>query len=273
MSQPSATQEQGSNPASSPSIASASATDWAAAVQSLKGPIPVKSLLAAGAGPANGKSAPGLAEAAGANISGLARAAAASGGAVAGGEAAAAVGGVGALASGAATGGPLGILTVGAFLTGKELTNLIPKMADFGKNLSDSNRSLAQFSPSMSMVEGQAQLREAMRGMKSGERTAGTAGFFENAWQGMKDDVGEIVTLLRNIANIVGGIVVWLGRFILGPLTLIAKGINKLVELASGDTSEGEPILFSQWLKDVADETKQMKERNDPRFQRPQGKR
>jgi hypothetical protein len=204
---------------------------------------------------------------------GAGEAAEAGGAAAAGGEAAAGAGVAGALAS-----NPVGwaIAAAGAVAAVvAALVELPSAVTSFGESLLESQRSLAQVSPSMAAVFAKADMQDTFRNMDIGEQTSGSAGDLSDSLQGLKDGSEDLVVLLTNIKNEVGAVLINLIKdYIIPPVTQIVTFVAEILRwlgLALDEIKKVEdpPLTMGQWLIDIEKETKAMRDRNDPRFNRP----
>jgi hypothetical protein len=116
----------------------------------------------------------------------------------------------------------------------------------------ESQRHLAEISPSMSLVFMQSDIRRQFRELRAGEQQAGTAGFFARGLDRLADTLQPILSLLANIGNILGGSIVRVLDFLVKPLSAIAELLNWIIQKIPWlKRDEGDPVALGEWLGDV----------------------
>lgn len=169
---------------------------------------------------------------------------------------------------GAALATPLGQVALAAAGVALALPVLGVAVERAGRTLLETQRHLAQSSAAMAQVFAQSDLRKTMREMRAGNEQAGTAGFLARGLDNLADTLQPILSLLANIANVAGGVVVRIVDLIVTPIGLIVDGINALVALAKKifpwAFDESNPLLLSQWLDKVTDDARSERDRNAP---------
>ncbi len=145
------------------------------------------------------------------------------------------------------------IAAIGAVAIGFAL--LPPLLSKFGQSVFDANK---QFSVSgaMATVIAQQQVRDVMRNMRTGDKTAGSADFLGRALSDLKNDIQPMVILVRNLTNLITGAVMKSGSFLANlPIFMgtsvktLISGINELMEQWMPKV-QGEGM--NDWLENVA---------------------
>ena len=117
---------------------------------------------------------------------------------------------------------------------------------EWGEQLIESKRGLAQFSAEMAMVFAEADIREIQRGMKIGEATGASTGGLSDASQDLKDSLAPFQTAFSNASNM--------------AMEGLTRGLNLLVQVASKVTfiEDINEILewFADWARDKDEEDK-----------------
>jgi hypothetical protein len=167
-----------------------------------------------------------------------------------------------AIAGGAAAfaASPFGQVTIASASVAAALVALGAATEKTGRTMLETQRNLANASPSMALVFAQSDIRKFFRENKAGEEQAGTAGFLAGALDKLADRLQPITTLLANISNLAGGAIAWAVEKILAPLTWIADGINSVIEWLGkileklGLIAEGErPATNGEVMQRMAD--------------------
>jgi hypothetical protein len=133
--------------------------------------------------------------------------------------------------------------------------------------LLESGKKYAEFSAQLGLVFSQRDLREAMRGMEIGNRTAGTARFAMEQEQRLKDETKELTVLEQHVKNIASGIMSQATSVLLAPLNKIAAGINQLIE--KQDPDKNRPLNAGEFLDSVHNQAEAKRKRGDWWFDRP----
>lgn len=205
-------------------------------------------------------------------------AAGAAGGTGAAGAAGAAGGGAGAATGLVKAGLVTGTVVGGIAALAAGTVAAVSAMKNFTSGLIESNRALAQFSPSQAVIAAQADVRTMIRGMKMGEATAGSSAQLSDAWQDLLDTLAPIQTVLMNLLNDVGTVILEQFKSALEFLASIRDVLleaNKLWNWFWGKqgvtegTAGPRGITMGEWLTEIANDTKRMRERGDDWMGRP----
>jgi hypothetical protein len=145
-------------------------------------------------------------------------------------SAAGATGAAGGVAGGMAGGvaaiaGPLAAVVSAGFA----LKGFHDTVADSSRQLLEWNKSFAQFSGLMGVLAMELDARDARRNMGVGDQLAESARFLGETDQMRKDNTKDLKVLFGNLENILGGAANLVITAIVGPLNIIAKGINLFV--------------------------------------------
>jgi len=181
-----------------------------------------------------GSAAPSFAPQAAAAVAGTGARVAAAGSAAAAAAGTGAATGIAALAS-----NPVGwvvgaIAAIGAVVLG--FTLLPPILSKFGQSVFDANKAFA-VSGAMATVIAQQNVRDVLRNMSTGDRTAGSASFLGKALGNLKDDIQPLVILVRNLTNLLVGFVMKIGSFLANlpivagsSLKTLMQALNRIIE-------------------------------------------
>ncbi|MGH7743989.1 MAG: hypothetical protein ACREQ5_04115 [Candidatus Dormibacteria bacterium] len=188
----------------------------------------------------------------GAAAGGAAEGAAAGGGGIAG----TAVGG----ALRATAGGPIGI-AIGAVLTlGSAAIAAALGIAKFTQGTLKADQEFAKFNARIGYAFARLQLGDIRRSIRTGQQIAPSTTALVNAVNELKEDSRELVTMLRNLANIGAYLAVQIARFqmktnpILVQLGIIAKILNWLMSLGA---KEGNGNVWMEAIREQANRYKQ----------------
>jgi hypothetical protein len=131
----------------------------------------------------------------------------------------------------AAAAGSLGPVALAAAGASAALVALGVATEKTGRTMLETQRNLANASPSMAMVFAQSDIRKFFRDFKAGEEQAGSAGFLSRNLDNLADRLQPITTLLANIANVVAGGASWLLEKVITPISIISKWVSGLFEM------------------------------------------
>lgn len=101
----------------------------------------------------------------------------------------------------AALAGPIGMIAAATVQAVVALIKMPFALADFGESILESQRKLAEFSPSMAKVFAEKDIQDTFRNMKQGEDTADSAGNLQDSLGKLQDTLEPIKVLFQNLVN------------------------------------------------------------------------